>query len=319
MTFASAPPTWTTRTAATIAAATSKARGSLMSLDAGAMLLSRPAAPLPLPMGCGLPLRLGAGGVTLELGNQQLGVERGDQVLEWLGPGFEHLDDPLRRDLPGKPVHHHVDLLADQLLERLLVAKGVVDREADLLVVAAGAEAADRLDDLDVRGRVAAAVGGEDLQLGKAVEDLLGDAVALAHLGGAGPRPLAGERPVEDSVLQLQHRAGSLGTLGEHRPDRLQRHEALLLQALDQLDPVDELGWVVGHVAAGLDRLRQQPLAQVVLDRRRRHPRCLGQLAHPQQLGRFGGSHARNSVGSASVATPATAPDSSIAVTSAGE
>src|ERR1700709_86236 len=284
MTFASAPPTWTTRTAATIAAATSKARGSLMSLDAGAMLLSRPAAPLPLPMGCGLPLRLGGGGggrgpapphprggggaVTLERGNQQLGVERGDQVLEWLGPGFEHLDDPLRRDLPGKPVHHHVDLLADQLLERLLVAKGVVDREADLLVVAAGAEAADRPDDLDVRGRVAAAVGGEDLQLGKAVEDLLGDAVALAHLGGAGPRPLAGDSPVEDSVLQLQHRAGSLGTLGEHRPDRLQRHEALLLQALDQLDPVDELGWVVGHVAAGLDRLRQHAPPQGRLCRR---------------------------------------------------
>ena len=58
--------------------------------------------------------------------------------------------------------------------------------------------------------------------------------------------------------------------------DHLERHEALLLELLDQPDPLDELGRVVGHVARGLDRLGQQPLAQVVLDRAaltRRWPR----------------------------------------------
>ena len=37
-----------------------------------------------------------AGAVALELGDHQLGVERGDQVLQWLGAGFEHLDHALR-------------------------------------------------------------------------------------------------------------------------------------------------------------------------------------------------------------------------------
>ena len=47
----------------------------------------------------------------------------------------------------------------DERSERALVAQGVVDGEADALVVAAGAEAADRLDDAHVRGRVAALRG----------------------------------------------------------------------------------------------------------------------------------------------------------------
>ena len=42
--------------------------------------------------------------------------------------------------------------LEDRILERALVTQRVVDGEAELLVVAAGAEAADRLHDLHVRG-----------------------------------------------------------------------------------------------------------------------------------------------------------------------
>ena len=62
---------------------------------------------------------------------------------------------------------------------------------------------------------------------------------------------------------------GPRGILVEHRLDHLERHEALLLELLDQPDPLDELRRVVGHVARGLTtgRRRQQPLAQVVLDR----------------------------------------------------
>src|SRR5688572_13208185 len=105
-----------------------------------------------------------SGAPALELRDQELCVERRDQVLERLGAGLEHLDDALRRDLAGEAIHDDVDLLLDQLLEVALVAKRVVDREPDLLVVAAGAEAADRLDDLHVRGRVAAGVSGENLE-----------------------------------------------------------------------------------------------------------------------------------------------------------
>jgi hypothetical protein len=36
-----------------------------------------------------------SGAVALELGDHQLGVEGCDQVLQWLGAGFEHLDHAL--------------------------------------------------------------------------------------------------------------------------------------------------------------------------------------------------------------------------------
>lgn len=65
--------------------------------------------------------------------------------LEGLGAGFEHLDDALGGDLAGEAAHDHLDLLLDQLFERGLVAEGVIDGEVDLLVVAAGAKAGDRL------------------------------------------------------------------------------------------------------------------------------------------------------------------------------
>ena len=65
-----------------------------------------------------------------------------------------------------------------ELAHRLLVAEGVVDGEADPLVVAARAEAADRGDDPQVGRRVALVGGRQDVELGEAVESLLGDLVA---------------------------------------------------------------------------------------------------------------------------------------------
>ena len=75
---------------------------------------------------------------------------------------------------PASRSRQHADLLRHERLERPLVAQGVVDGEAQALVVAAGAEAADRLDHPHVRRRVAAGVGRQHLELGEAVEDLRG-------------------------------------------------------------------------------------------------------------------------------------------------
>ena len=150
---------------------------------------------------------------------------------------------------PVEPLEQHADLLLDERRERVAVAQRVVDREAERLVVAAGAEADDRLDDLDVVGVVAGARRAEHADLGQPVEHVGRQLVALEHLAA--------------------RRARAVGLL-EHLADQPQRHEPLLLQALDRADPVDELRRVVRHVAARPHRLRQQPLAQVVLDRARR-------------------------------------------------
>jgi hypothetical protein len=55
------------------------------------------------------------------------------------------------------------------------------------------------------------------------------------------------------------------------------------LELLDQLDALDELRRVVGHVPRGANRLREQALAQVVLDGPGAHAARLGELAHPEQ------------------------------------
>ena len=162
----------------------------------------------------------------------------------------------------------------DERLERLAVAQRVVDGEAERLVVAAGAEARDRLDDLHVVGVVAARVGRQHAELGEAVEHVARARRSAAHLGRRDALGLAraSARSRMRSSSSISAR-GALGVLVEHALDHPQRHEALLLQALDQPDPLDELGRVVGHVARGAHdvvALAQQALAQVVLDRARR-------------------------------------------------
>lgn len=53
------------------------------------------------------------GALALELRDQELRVEGGDQVLERLRAGFEHLHHPLGLDLPRQAAHHDLDLLLD--------------------------------------------------------------------------------------------------------------------------------------------------------------------------------------------------------------
>ena len=79
-------------------------------------------------------------------------MHRADQVAQWLGARGDDLHGALDLDLAGEALEQRADLLDDQRLQRRAVAQGVEDREAELLVVAAGAEARDRLDDLDVVG-----------------------------------------------------------------------------------------------------------------------------------------------------------------------
>ena len=84
--------------------------------------------------------------------DQQLGVHRADQLAQRIGAGLHDLQRALDVDLAGEPLEQRADLLLDERFERLAVAQRVVDGEPERLVVAAGAEARDRLDDLDVVG-----------------------------------------------------------------------------------------------------------------------------------------------------------------------
>jgi hypothetical protein len=83
----------------------------------------------------------------------------------------------LRLHLAGEAIHEGLDLVLHELLERALLPQGVVDREPDPLVVAAGTKPADRLDDLHVARGVPAAVRTQHLELGQAVEDVLRNVV----------------------------------------------------------------------------------------------------------------------------------------------
>src|SRR3954453_21396566 len=258
-----------------------------------------------------------------ELRHEQLRVQRRDQVLERLGAGGHELDRAIRVHLAREPRHQDLDLLLDQSLESTLVTQGVIDREPDPLVVAAGSKAADRLDDLHVARRVAAAVRREHVQLGEPCDHLARDVVAAVQLGGGDALLLPRHRRLEHAVLELDQRPRALGVLGEHPLDHLERHEALLLELLDQPHALHEVGRVVRHVARGANRLRQKALAQVVLDRAGAHPARLGQLAHLEQAVAVGGgrrlrAHARK-LPWAPAGGPATAASSSSASSSPPE
>ncbi len=141
-----------------------------------------------------------------ELGEQQLGVDRPDQLAQRLRAGRDDLVRALHLDLAGEAVEQRAQLLLDERLERLAVAQGVVDGEAERLVVAAGAEAADGLDDLHVVRAVAAAGGGQHADLAQPREHVAGDVVALAdllrgHAARAAALLRAGERALDDAVL----------------------------------------------------------------------------------------------------------------------
>ena len=88
------------------------------------------------------------GRLPAQLGQQQLGVHRADQLAQRLGARRDDLGGAVDLDLAGEAVEQRPDLLLDQRCERLAVAERLVDGEAEPLVVAARAEAGDRLDDL---------------------------------------------------------------------------------------------------------------------------------------------------------------------------
>ena len=133
-------------------------------------------------------------------------MQRGDQVVERARAGLDQLHRAVGVDVAGQALGEHLDLLCDELLERPLVAERVVDSEADPLVVAARAEAADRLDDPHVRRRVAAAVRAQHPEVGETIEDLLGNLVAASDLLCGDPLALARQGTLEDPVLELDHR-----------------------------------------------------------------------------------------------------------------
>jgi hypothetical protein len=71
-------------------------------------------------------------------------VDRADQFAQRLGAGRDDLAAAVDVEF-RQAIERDANLLLDQWLERVAVAQRVVDREADLLVVAASAEAADGL------------------------------------------------------------------------------------------------------------------------------------------------------------------------------
>src|SRR5687767_12714030 len=73
----------------------------------------------------------------LELSDQRLRMQRGDQVAQRLRPLLDELRGAVCVDIPAEALPDHLDLLLDELLHRTLVAERVVDREADPLVVSA--------------------------------------------------------------------------------------------------------------------------------------------------------------------------------------
>src|SRR5262245_41354470 len=259
----------------------------------------------------------------LELGDERLGVHRREQIVERLGPRLDQLHRLVRIHLTREALHQNVDLLPHEVGHRLLVAERVVDGEADPLLVAPGAKTADRLDDAHVAGRVPPPGRRQDLELGKSVEHILRDVVAVSHLGRADSLALTREGVLEEPVAELDQGPGTVGILLEQVLDHPERHVALLLELLDHPDPVHELGRVVGHVAGGLHRLRKQALAQVVLDRRCGHARGPRQLAHPKHLLALGlrlrRRHARNCSCLVVDSGPLAAPDSSSAAISPAE
>ena len=158
--------------------------------------------------------------LALELGAQQLGVHRADQLAQRPAPGADDLGGALGADLAGQAVEQRADLLLDERRERVLVAQRVEHREAERLVVAALAEARDRLDHPHVVGVVAAPVGREDAELGEPVEHVrAGRRSARGRRCARAARVARVERELEDRVALLDERRGLLGPAVHHLAD----------------------------------------------------------------------------------------------------
>src|SRR3954453_20223535 len=147
-----------------------------------------------------------------ELGDQQLRVQRRNQLAQRLETPFHQLDDSFGRFLARKALGQEPRLFPHELLERSLVAHRVVDREADLLAVAARTEACYCLDDPYVGRGVATGPRGQAAKLGEPVEHLLRELVTAAQLRRRHARLLlAAKRVLEDAILELDQRTRPRG------------------------------------------------------------------------------------------------------------
>src|SRR5207244_2287352 len=146
-----------------------------------------------------------AGALAAQLGEQELRVHRAQQLAQRLHARLDDLKRALDVHLARQAAEQSAHLLGDQRLERFAVAQRVVHREAQRLLVAARAEARDRLDDLYVVGLIARARRRQYTDLRQALEHVGRDLIALAHLARRhAPVVLrARQRPLEDAVLEL--------------------------------------------------------------------------------------------------------------------
>ena len=67
-------------------------------------------------------------------------MHRADEVAQRFRTGGDDLQCALDLDLAGEAIEQDADLLGDERLERIAVAQRVEDGEAELLVIAPGAE-----------------------------------------------------------------------------------------------------------------------------------------------------------------------------------
>ena len=102
-------------------------------------------------------------------------------------------------------------------------------------------------------------------------------------------RALLGMDPAAERGAHASHEVLLLGRealvdgLVEHGADRLERQELPLLQLTDVSQALEVLVGVERGIAAGLDRLRQQSLQLVEMDRLARQAAFAHQVAHAQQ------------------------------------
>ena len=92
--------------------------------------------------------------------------------------------------------------------------------------------------------------GTDAVTLREAIEDVLWHAVARPDLRARQPLPgRRGQRALDDPILDLHHGGRLFGAAVHYALDQPQRHEALLLEPLDELQAIDELLRVPRHVA----------------------------------------------------------------------
>ena len=191
----------------------------------------------------------------MECKTHDVAIEDGNDLLD-------HDGDLLGRQL-RKPRRNQAHLFVEELGDRVLIERHVLDAEAEVRREAQRADPAEDFEDPDVGRcdpeRAVRCGAAHQAELERALDvfrvdaGLLGDlsrrecrAPVFARLERLGEAFFdAGEKRVltwrEHAVLAV-----------EQRLDRLQRKEPFVLELLDQMQALEVLLGVPGHVAAGL-------------------------------------------------------------------